>query len=223
MIVDCCSDLHGFFPHDLQGGDLLIIAGDLTAKHTDEEYMECLKWMNVQNYYKVIYIAGNHDPFCIEEQSCVDHVIYLCDSGTEFEYFDKRFPEEDEGFLPSGKRKLKIWGSPWSLTFDGINPNCTAFTGKEWDLAKKWREIPKDTDILITHSPPYGILDKTIDGENVGSKTLLHSLESIKPRLHIFGHIHEAYGQIESETDYVNCSHVNEYYKPVNKPIRVIL
>jgi hypothetical protein len=152
---------------------------------------------------------------------CDDEKIsYLCDSGTEFE-------------------GLKIWGSPWTLTFDGINPNCTAFTGDEALLAEKFALIPDDIDILVTHGPPYGVLDKTDRGECVGSHSLLRRLGGfLSPRLHVFGHIHESYGQTVLEyfikrdkespveakcIDSINCSHVNERYQPVNKPIRIIL
>ena len=138
--------------------------------------------------------------------------IYLCDSGAEFE-------------------GLNIWGSPWSKTFEGMNPHCKAFTvDTEEELAEKFARIPHDIDILITHSPPYGILDNTIEDENVGSGSLSIALIN-RPRIimHIFGHIHESYGKTGPKRlncgwrTFVNASHVNENYEPVNKPIRVIL
>lgn len=215
MIIDTISDLHGHLPK-LEGGDLLIVAGDLTAKHTYQEYFLFANWLRYQDYKCKIFIAGNHDPL-IQDTDLIEDVFngcdseYLCDSGIEFE-------------------GLKIWGSPWTPIFDGINPNCKAFTGTERELAKKFELIPSDTDILITHGPPSGVLDKTVWGDHVGSTSLQDELysERMTPKLHIFGHIHEAYGQIEnvammSCTHFVNCSHVDESYKPINKAVRIIL
>ncbi len=235
MIIDCISDLHGHYPKH-EGGDLLIVAGDLTARDTTDQFDEFFSWLSMQNYKRGIVVGGNHDnllqkgsiPFLELDKPFDISIDYLCDSGTAFEYYDERFPEEDEGFLPSGKRTLKIWGSPWTKTFPGMNPKCKAFTvDTEEELAEKWSLIPDDVDILITHSPPSGrLLDKTIDGRYVGSESL-YAATSSSPgnlQLHIFGHIHEAYGdKYWKPTKYVNASHVNERYEPVNKPIRVIL
>jgi Icc-related predicted phosphoesterase len=211
MKIDCTSDLHGHYPQ-LNGGDLLIVAGDLTARHTVTEWNRFRSWICAQDYREKIVIAGNHDNFY--EKLSVPTIIpdfkYLCDSGTEFE-------------------GLKIWGSPWSLTFPGINPKCTAFTGTEEELAERYALIPDNIDILITHGPPWGILDKTCKNEHVGSKYLglKIGLMKIPPKLWIWGHIHEAYGEDKSSRQktckMMNVSHVNEHYQPVNKPIRVIL
>lgn len=240
MKIDCISDIHGFYP-SLTGGDLLILAGDYTARDTIKEWAEFFSWLKKQKYLKKILVAGNHDNFLYnsypkndkealdlsEVQEFlkymgeeIDHDFeYLCDSGTEFE-------------------GLKIWGSPWTSQFEGINPRCCAFTesfdcDNEYWLNDHWDEIPSDTDILITHSPPYGILDKEIRGTFCGSKSLLEHLERIKCKIHVFGHIHECGGQqliykrpghgIENNTIMINASYVNERYKPVNKPMRIVI
>ena len=218
MIIDCISDLHGAFPQ-LDGGDLLIVAGDLTACDTFKEQGVFAGWLSMQNYTKKIFISGNHDNTLlgIKPYDFVsDNISYLCDTGTEFE-------------------GLKIWGSPWSLWFHGINPHCKAFTGKEKDLQKKWRIIPADTDILISHSPPYGILDSItprlceIGDLNVGSVSLRNLVTSVgmlpNLKLHVFGHIHEHGGKMVDTciVKFVNASIMNEYYEPVNKPVRVII
>jgi Icc-related predicted phosphoesterase len=222
MIIDCISDLHGLYP-ELEGGDLLIVAGDLTKRHTYQEYVNFAHWLWEQPYRNKIFIAGNHDPL-IQDTDLIEDVFqqylgsecqYLCDSGTEFE-------------------GLKIWGSPWALYCEGMNRHCMAFTkNTEKELAEKWALIPSDTDILVTHSPPFCCKDLTKCGTHAGSDALLLELTRVKPRLHVFGHIHEGYG-IE-ETRYftlkggelkkmiaVNASLMNVNYKPVNKPIRVI-
>lgn len=231
MIIDCISDLHGHYPK-LEGGDILIVAGDLTARDRADEYVDKFQpWMDSQDYKYKIVISGNHDnllqkgipvftQLTEKGEPCSSNILlpifnckYLCDSGTEFQ-------------------GLKIWGSPWTKTFEGMNPMCKAFTvDTDGELAEKWALIPSDVGVLITHSPAYGIMDECVKGENVenvGSKSLYDLLysERIRPKLHVFGHIHEAYGHIPKMLDFpgtqfVNASHVNERYQPINKPIRI--
>ena len=235
MKITIVSDLHGQAPV-LKGGDLLIIAGDMTARDRLDEWALFFDWLKKQDYRKKILIAGNHDNFFMsgfpksqEEAEDLQEVQsflieqgemekpdfeYLCDSGCEFEGF-------------------KIWGSPWNLSFRGMNEDCMAFTvHTEAQLAEQWAKIPTDTDILITHSPPFGIFDKTYTRSRVGSKTLLNEvqmrLNSIK--LHCFGHIHEGYGmsklkKVDSDDLYwvVNASHMNQHYEPINLPIEIEL
>jgi len=62
MIIDCISDIHGFFPK-LDGGDLLLIAGDLTARDEPQQFKEFKQWLKEQRYAKKVLIAGNHDNF----------------------------------------------------------------------------------------------------------------------------------------------------------------
>jgi Icc-related predicted phosphoesterase len=223
MIIDCISDLHGHYP-ELEGGDLLIVAGDLTTTCALEFQMEFNSWLYAQSqrYKKTTLIAGNHDKHLTHVEPSPlyfstlnaktgeqkSYAEYLCDSGTEFE-------------------GLKIWGTPWTSVFPGMNPLCKAFTCEtEDDLDTKFSLIPDDIDILITHSPPWAIQDMNTQGEQVGSYSLLSQLlNRVRPKLHVFGHIHEAYGQksLWNRTTFVNASHVNERYEPVNKPIRIEL
>lgn len=228
MIIDCISDLHGFYPK-LKGGDLLIVAGDLTATDTPDEYIYLCGWLLDQNYSKKIFIGGNHDNFLQQIPDffkVCGYCEYLCDSGTEFQ-------------------GLKIWGSPWTKRFKGMNPLCMAFTvDTDEELAEKWALIPDDIDILVTHSPAIGIMDHVgLQGENSGSLSLMKKARSLRNlKLFVCGHVHEGHGLITphdlSETALafptriptcksmpylVNASHVNENYKPVNDPIRVEL
>lgn len=222
MIIDCIGCLHGSRPK-LDGGDLLIVTGDLTAKHTFTEHYDVLHWIDKQDYIKKVLIAGNHDDFLEKNPNFYSKtsINYLLDSGTEF-------------------GGLKIWGSPWSASFKAISPKAVAFTKPfgiraEGDFMDKWEQIPSDTDILVTHTPAFGILDgiSIEDGSlyHVGNHSLYGWLEYVhRPFLHVFSHIHEGYGQEEhfpTRNDKmmisVNCSIMNANYKPVNEPIRVIL
>ena len=203
MLIDCISDLHGHYP-TLAGGDLLIIAGDLTAHDLPSQYTVFAQWLEHQDYAKKIYIAGNHDGLLVTAagQFVNDpRVEYLCDSGTTFE-------------------GLRIWGSPWTPRF------CRWHFMKDRgaEIRERWNLIPDDTDILITHGPPQGIADFVARGEHVGCVDLWSAIKRCKPRLHVFGHVHEGYGQtFARDTMYVNCAHMNEHYQPVNPPIRVEL
>lgn len=221
MIIDCISDLHGSYP-DLEGGDLLIVAGDLTASDQEAQYDDFWRWLCYQNYRRKVVIAGNHDGFLAENPDHLmdggDDISYLCDSGTEFE-------------------GLKIWGAPWTQWFHGVNPHCKAFMKASGKLKKHWDMIPDDTDILVTHGPAQGYLDscfdrRTGDVRHVGCRDLTFRMHELpKCRLHVFGHIHEGYGTAyipnveEGEPGFyrVNASLVNRDYEFVNKRIRVIL
>ncbi len=91
---------------------------------------------------------------------------------------------------------------------------------KDDELAEIWNTIPDNIDILITHAPPFGILDNTTDNLRSGSKTLLKRVNELKElKYHIFGHIHESYGtkNINGKT-FMNVSLLNERYQLVNSP-----
>lgn len=235
MKITIVSDLHGAYPK-LNGGDLLIVAGDMTSHDRLDQWAEFFAWLKQQQYRKKILIAGNHDnklhsmfpkneeeaedlqevqSFIIEQGEMEEPDFeYLCDSGCVFEGF-------------------KIWGSPWNLSFRGMNEECMAFTvDTEEELAKQWAKIPSDTNILITHAPLFGIFDKTYSRSRVGSKTLLNEVQlRLKHlKLHCFGHIHEGYGMskikhIDTDDQYwvVNASHMNQHYEPKNLPIEIEL
>jgi Icc-related predicted phosphoesterase len=230
MIVDCISDMHGEFP-ELEGGNLLLIAGDCTSNDKVKAWGNFFDWLDKQEYDRKIMIAGNHDNFCEQwiksNDSIYDELVgrptvtYLCDSGTEYEFKGNKY---------------KIWGSPWTAQFKGINPHCCAFTipfddNTERRLSEEWDMIPDDTDILITHCPPYDMFDLTFRGQKVGSPSLLARTLDVAPLLHLFGHIHEQGGkkftfersEDKNDTIFVNASIVNEEYDPVNKPVRIIL
>ncbi len=216
--ITCLSDLHGFLPKNLPSGDLLIVAGDLTARDTEKQIDEFGEWLAKQKYDLKVFIGGNHDGFLQKKFApieCLD-IIYLCDSGITYKDF-------------------KIWGSPWTPTF--CNWHFMKDRGKE--IRKMWDLIPKDTEILITHGPPMGILDqveissKAVHENHAGCEELRAVIEDLpKLKLHVFGHIHESYGEMilkrpgygcENNIHCVNASIMDGHYNPINKPIRVVL
>ena len=206
MQITCFSDPHGTYPR-LKGGDLLIVAGDLTAKDNITEHSDFLAWLHKQSYTKKVLVAGNHDTFLEKNPDFYSKtdIDYLCNCGIEFE-------------------GVKIWGTPNSKWFKGVNPCCKAFMENEEDLEDIYREMPK-ADILVSHGPMWGMLDQNEYGENCGSLSLRAAVDFIKPKFFIFGHIHEhgeeiqAYYNGKDKTVCINCSIMNEHYHPTNDPI----
>ena len=146
------------------------MAGDCAANGEWDRFHKFIDWCSKQKYQKIIIVAGNHDnymqeniganaSFGISAEYCQPDIVYLCDSGIEFEYeVQVDHPHSTDtvniDVLCYEKRKIKIWGSPWTKTFPGMNPHCKAFTvDTEEELCEKWANIPTDIDILVTHSP----------------------------------------------------------------------
>jgi len=202
--IDCTfiSDLYGYQP-ELPGGDLLVIAGDLTARDKAEQYKDFVHWLDKQAYDKIVIVAGNHDCLLQEpNHNLLGKHEYLQDSGIEYE-------------------GVNIWGTPWTSRFYGQNPECAAFSYRsEFQLKDHFEIIPFDTDILVCHSPAKRILDQCSNGR-VGSSALREQLFRVNPQVFVCGHIHECGGTIEKYGDVtcINASVVNERYKLVNKPI----
>lgn len=214
MRVDCFSDLHGDRP-ELHGGDLLIVAGDLTAWGKPDEYQRFYHWMDRAPYALKVFIAGNHDTAFVDTPPpyISGSVKYLQDSGCEF-------------------MGLKIWGSPWQLGFPRQNPDYAAFSVLwEDQLKDAWAMIWPDTDILITHCPPEGILDRSERAIRCGSPSLLQRIQELEyMRLHVFGHIHEGRGVTCRHHGYgdlcrihVNAANLDRNYKSINAAITVEL
>lgn len=210
--IVCLSDTHNCHEQIVvPDGDILIHAGDSTVRGTADEIFNFAKWFsNLPHKYK-IFIAGNHDFFFEDDEldkQTIDfffpNCFYLQDSFVEVE-------------------NLKIYGSPWQPRFFdwAFNLNRGA------ELAAKWELIPNDTDVLITHGPPNGILDEVprkYSIENAGCEDLRKRVEEIKPKLHIFGHIHCGYGQTEKfGVKFVNAANCDESYEPTNLSIVIDL
>lgn len=91
---------------------------------------------------------------------------------------------------------VRIWGSPWSPDFHSWAFMLPRRTGA---LASKYELISPKTHILLSHTPPYGVLDESkMTHENVGAEELTEFLEKREDLSVVaFGHIHEDYGVVE--------------------------
>ncbi len=217
MRICCISDIHGNLP-EIPDCDLLLLAGDYPRYHRNRMWYsrEFRSWLQFirDRGIPVVGVAGNHD-FVFEKDPEFARSLpwtYLQDQGFDF-------------------GPTYIYGSPWQPRFYDW-----AFNLDEPELAKKWALIPSGTDILVLHGPPHGYGDavaRKITEENehewpspehVGSPSLLARILEVKPKLVVAGHIHSGYGVYQiNNTIFVNASHCNEQYQPVNKPIMVEL
>jgi predicted phosphohydrolase len=203
----CMSDTH-FPPHSIQvpEGDVLIVAGDVCLRGHDYELQLFDRFLGRLPHRHKLLVAGNHDWVLADAgreaaQSLVKNAIYLQDSGVDI-------------------GGVEFWGSPWQPEFYDWAFNLP----RGQALAEVWAQVPEDTDVLITHSPPFGILDQVPSGEHVGCEELLKALQRIRPRAHIFGHIHEGYGVLQQNgTTFINASICDERYRPINEPIVIDL
>lgn len=213
--IVCISDTHNCNEKiSVPDGDLLVHAGDATIKGTDKEVIDFLCWFAGLPHKHKVLIAGNHDWLFQTDNRFARSLIaetkvtYLQDSS-----------EEIAG--------LKFYGSPWQPRFYdwAFNLNRGA------EMAEKWEMIPDDTNILITHGPPNGILDVVetrFGGSHEGCEELRKRVEDLgskgQLKLHVFGHIHGGYGVHDQfGLKFVNASTCDEEYHPTQSPIVIDL
>jgi Icc-related predicted phosphoesterase len=182
---------------------ILVHCGDISYRGTLTEIQLFSTWFSKIPASKKIMIAGNHD-FLFENNRTLAKKI-LSDLCPEANYL------EDSGVEIDG---IKFWGSPVTPRFYDWAFNRDSDIKNHWDL------IPSDTEVLITHGPPKGILDLTNSGLNVGCPHLREKILDLKKlKIHAFGHIHEASGVLEVDgTTYVNASALNRRYIFQNHP-----
>lgn len=202
------SDTHDCEPFDLGSGDILFHCGDLTYQGKKDETKRQLKWIGEADYkYKVI-IPGNHEldwerkPYSQHKRYCKENNIHLL---------------VDNEITIEG---IKIYGSPRTPEFCGW-----AYMHLGEAIKKYWDNIPEDTDILLTHGPPKGILDVSkYSGKRCGCPYLQQRVMAVKPKIHSFGHMHEGHGYRDDNPDtlFINAAIMDSNYNPTNKPTRVI-
>lgn len=186
IITAHISDTHNDTSLNCGEGNILFHHGDATNKGTEKEISNFNDFLTKQlnNFDHIVYIPGNHDLL--------------------FESNEKRarsfFSNNRIHILINESLKLydfKIYGSPFSRTYGNF-----AFMKDGLKLFEEWEKIPKDVEILITHSPPFGILDYASSRTgNLGCQNLMWRVETEYKSLllHGFGHIHESNGIKEKD------------------------
>lgn len=186
------SDTHGCHRRlrDLPEADVVVHSGDFTMTGSEAEAIDFMNWFCDLPYDHKIFICGNHDD-CLYGAN-IDgldaNVHYLCNSGIDID-------------------GIKFYGVPMYMG------DCV--TDRQ---SRNYARIPDDTDVLITHSPAYGILDFD-DGINYGSEELLDRLSTLNLKAHLFGHIHAQHGLTEQNgVIYSNGAIMNADYTNLSEP-----
>jgi len=186
-------------------GDILVHAGDFCGRGVIEEAEDFAAWFVAQPHPHKVVIAGNHD-FCVEVDPNLAGRLFAAPGVTYL---------LDEAVTVAG---LRFHGAPWQPWFHDWAFNLP----RGAPIAEKWALIDADVDVLVTHGPPMAMLDETFSGELVGCQDLKEAIARVRPRMHIFGHIHEGYGTRESDgTLYLNACTCTLRYQPLNPPLVV--
>lgn len=185
--IVCVSDTHTQ-TRSVPPGDLLIHCGDLGDKGSVQELQAQISWLNSLPHPRKVVVAGNHDtyldPKSRETLSAADKEGSL-DWGGIY-YLQHR--QITLSFPKKAARTLKIYGAP----------QIPACGGREFAFQYErgldaWSEtVPGDTDVLVTHTPPKWALDLPI---GMGCEWLNGECWRVRPRLHVFGHVHEGRGR----------------------------
>ena len=175
---------------DLPDADIVVHSGDFTMNGSEQEAIDFLNWFCDLDYPHKIFICGNHDEclYGANIDGLDGNVHYLCNSGIEL-------------------YGIKFYGVPKFMS------DCIT---KQQSL--NYAQIPINADVLITHTPPFGILDFD-DNINYGSDELLSRIEVVKPRMHLFGHIHAQHGmKVLNGITFSNGAVMNADYSSLASP-----
>jgi len=205
ILSDTHSRVHEI-ESEIPSGDVLIHAGDFTNEGKKEEIDQFVDFLQRMKHKYKIVIRGNHEiSFDLERhkklkknnQQEIDTENLL----QQFIQSDCCIYLQDEEINIGG---IRIWGAPW----------CS----ESEKLIQKYSAIPQNIDILVTHSPPFGYND----GESMhsGCVILLEHVERVKPKFHVYGHVHEGYGiKTNGTTIFINGSTCTQNLLPINPPI----
>ncbi len=202
------SDTHlQTFP-ELPEADILAHSGDALNYGGMDDLIEFRKQLEPihTRFQHILFTPGNHDWIFEKNYKFAEEFLY----------------EKIPNILVLHNQEWKHPAIPYKFYATSDQPAfCNwAFNRSPQALIKSYENIPRDTQILITHAPAHGILDKTMYGEEVGSKELKEELPKLKDlKLHMFGHIHHSYGQTKQNgVIYSNGAICNEDYKPTQAP-----
>jgi len=188
MRIVLISDTHGLHRQlDVPGGDMLIHAGDFTFNSEPPSIVSDFNaWLGSLPHRHKVVVPGNHE-YLLEDprqRSAITNATLLIDSGAEVE-------------------GISIAGSPTTALYGGA-------LGKpiHEDRQRHWAQVSEGLDILITHGPPFAILDHGGSAERrEGCPYLFEAVFRARPRLHVFGHIHAGYGTLwTDDTLFANAS-----------------
>ncbi|KAF8341259.1 Metallo-dependent phosphatase-like protein, partial [Cantharellus anzutake] len=206
----CISDTHSVIDFPVPDGDILIHAGDLTTVGRVPDLQKTIQWLSRLPHAAKIVIAGSHDLVLdmdwydqyswkvhgksLEVCSGVNAVLstesaLASSSGSSTEV------SSSSSFSSSIPKEWKLFGVPGTPESDP-DPGLAFHYAKGTDAEETFARVLPDTEILITHGPPANILDTSEEGTHVGCEELWKRVKAIRPRLHVFGHVHEGRGAL---------------------------
>ncbi|VDC02534.1 unnamed protein product [Peniophora sp. CBMAI 1063] len=216
----CISDTHEH-EFDVPIGDVLLHGGDLTHVGREEGCRSVLRWLSSLPHPHKIIIAGNHDlsfhdgwyqknyrTWHREMEDTQTIKSMFTDAGAKKANITYLEDASCEVQVRPGGKSWTVYGSPWQPEFWNWAFNYARGAEAEEIVSK----FPK-ADILITHGPPHGVLDQVMAGLNVGCEALAARLPELRPRLHLFGHIHEAHGLAVQEWEHAEKTLTTEKNK----------
>ncbi|MDX1418320.1 MAG: metallophosphatase domain-containing protein [Rubricoccaceae bacterium] len=230
----CLADTHGRHgslrgPLAVPDGDVLVFAGDACTRGTAEEWAQFCGWLALLPHAHKVVVAGNHDwPVQPSRPAW----------GVQARYGPASVAAARERVLAAGAvlvedaevvvAGLRVWGSPWVPSFNGWAFNLPRGGAA---LASVWGAMPPGLDVLVTHTPSFGRLDRTEDGRRVGCERLAERLAALDasstgPRVHVHGDIHESGGVQGPPAGArgrltVNAAVVDVAYRVVRAPVVV--
>ena len=221
--------------------DILCFTGDCSSIGNYRQILNFMAWLSSQPAKEKVMISGNHDFFFdVKYRSHKKRSSWKDHPEDEVNEMLSSFPKihylNDSSVNLFG---LNIWGSPVQPAFNNwaFNRNRNTIVNLDGSIDYKenifngiedhWKNIPENTDVLLTHGPPYGYNDmisskfrRIGENPNVGCADLKLAVHKVRPKIVAYGHIHEAYGTIEEDDiTYINCSSLDEHYNPINNPI----
>lgn len=169
-------------------GDILIHAGDFTMfSKSMNAIVDFNQWLGELPHRFKVFVPGNHEFFLEADpsrRSLLDNATALINEGIEIQ-------------------GLRIWGSPVTPLYGGAFGLSSAE-----DRRRLYAQIPENTDVLISHGPPYGVLDSEVNsGLHSGCRELFDAVMRVRPKLHVFGHVHSAHGIFQTDqTTFINAA-----------------
>lgn len=182
MAIFGCS--HGFHEElEIPDADVLICTGDFSFIHVEsnlENTQKYVDWMANQPHKHKILCAGNHDWF-------MQDIYHNPELREQIDWKGVQLLMDEEAIIDG----VKFYVSPWVPRFFDWAFMLDTYE----ELEEKWKAIPDDVEVLVTHGPAFGILDRNYQGSFCGDSALLERIKSLKKlKMHCFSHIHEAYG-----------------------------
>ena len=221
--IAAISDLHGYFPEMIEPADILLLAGDISPLQIQFNKPKMKNWIETEFAYwikslpvdRVYLIAGNHDSYF--ESIRPSNILSMHQACQKLTYLKN----ETTHYIDKNGQIWSIFGTPYCHIF-GNWP----FMRSEEYMTEKFKQIPDEVDIIISHDPPFaaGDVDVILEApqhraqrifQHLGNEPLRARLDNyVNCKLLVCGHIHGGCHDLDETWKTVNVSHLNEWYEP---------